>query len=521
MNRRREILIIVLGILLVVSCIAAYEMHFRWKWAVESYKRQLRAAGEKLTVEELVPPPIPPEQNSADTFRKAFFSWQGSNWDFNAFSKLNLPLPMQFIGPAKAFARAMQPRIDLRTTNAWAEADAAVGQRRDTLNLLQQIIDRPAFDFRFDFKQGFLLESRELIGMRDASLLLSGASVCDLHRGDTAAALLKIRAMLALTKGLEREPCLSSEQVRSGIISRSVGATWEFLQSPGVTGEQLATLQRDWSSLESVQTLERAVEMERAANDGVLVDWRSSSSKFRAGLKRAFVNGSDEPSSAWFELPQAAWRGTILRVESGLWRFSWSYADELLALKNYQTVLSAVRLAQTNRSLPPFQEEWKRMAEWHTEGQKNFWLLNFFAPELHYFFAGCAHNAAYQFQRAEVNEVARQQVVAAIALKRYQLKYGKYPPDLNSLVPEFISAVPLDVVDGQPLRYRRNADGTFLLYSIGGDGKDDGGNPGSAPYYSYLQSWLMARDRIYDWVWPQPATPEEIQAYYNRRKSGN
>jgi hypothetical protein len=301
----------------------------------------------------------------------------------------------------------------------------------------------------------------------------------------------------------------------------SVGATWEFLQSPGVTGEQLATLQRDWSSLESVQTLERAVEMERAANDGVLVDWRSSSSKFRAGLKRAFVNGSDEPSSAWFELPQAAWRGTILRVESGLWRFSWSYADELLALKNYQTVLSAVRLAQTNRSLPPFQEEWKRMAEWHTEGQKNFWLLNFFAPELHYFFAGCAHNAAYQFQRAEVNEVARQQVVAAIALKRYQLKYGKYPPDLNSLVPEFISAVPLDVVDGQPLRYRRNADGTFLLYSIGGDGKDDGGNPGSAPYYSYLQSWLMARDRIYDWVWPQPATPEEIQAYYNRRKSGN
>lgn len=233
MSRRQKILIIILGILLVVSGIATYEMHFRWKWAVNDYKRQLRAAGEKLTVEELVPPPIMPEQNSADTFRKALFSWQGSNWDFNAFSKLNLPLPMRFVGPAKAVARSMQPQIDPWTSNTWAEADAAVAQRRDTLNLLQQIIDRPAFDFRLDFNQGFLLDSRELIGMSEASLLLSAASVCDLHRGDTAAALKKISAMLALAKGLEREPCLFSEEVRSGIISRSVGATWEFLQTPG------------------------------------------------------------------------------------------------------------------------------------------------------------------------------------------------------------------------------------------------------------------------------------------------
>ena len=32
-------------------------------------------------------------------------------------------------------------------------------------------------------------------------------------------------------------------------------------------------------------------------------------------------------------------------------------------------------------------------------------------------------------------------------------------------------------MDGQPLRYRRNADGTFLLYSVGENGKDDGGDP--------------------------------------------
>ena len=37
---------------------------------------------------------------------------------------------------------------------------------------------------------------------------------------------------------------------------------------------------------------------------------------------------------------------------------------------------------------------------------------------------------------------------------------------------QLLASVPLDAVDGQPLRYRRNADGTFSLYSIGENGVD-------------------------------------------------
>jgi hypothetical protein len=66
--------------------------------------------------------------------------------------------------------------------------------------------------------------------------------------------------------------------------------------------------------------------------------------------------------------------------------------------------------------------------------------------------------------------------VTAIALKRYQLRHGNYPTDLSMLVPEFLSTVPRDPVDGKLLRYRLNPDGTFLLYSVGEDGKDDGGD---------------------------------------------
>jgi hypothetical protein len=64
----------------------------------------------------------------------------------------------------------------------------------------------------------------------------------------------------------------------------------------------------------------------------------------------------------------------------------------------------------------------------------------------------------------------------------------------------------------QPLHYRLKADRKFILYSVGDDGRDDGGNPtsglsaGMANPFAY-RLWDGA-----DAVWPTAATLEEIQA---------
>jgi len=69
-----------------------------------------------------------------------------------------------------------------------------------------------------------------------------------------------------------------------------------------------------------------------------------------------------------------------------------------------------------------------------------------------------------------------------------------------------VPAVPRDPVDGQPLSYQINSDGTFLLYSIGEDGVDDGGDPSPASdTKSKSFSWRKGRDL----VWPRPATPAQ------------
>lgn len=62
----------------------------------------------------------------------------------------------------------------------------------------------------------------------------------------------------------------------------------------------------------------------------------------------------------------------------------------------------------------------------------------------------------------------------ALAIERYRLKYDALPESLESLVPEFIEAVPLEPFDGQPLRYIRYEDG-YTVYTIGEDGVDNGG----------------------------------------------
>jgi len=114
-------------------------------------------------------------------------------------------------------------------------------------------------------------------------------------------------------------------------------------------------------------------------------------------------------------------------------------------------------------------------------------------------------------------EVSRQVVITAIALKRFELKHGKLPAKLEDMTPEFLPDVPRDPVDGQPLRYRQNPDGTFLLYSIGADGVDDGGDPTHATSGGSGQSSSLSwqNDNAHDWVWPQPANPAEVQNYFD------
>jgi hypothetical protein len=86
----------------------------------------------------------------------------------------------------------------------------------------------------------------------------------------------------------------------------------------------------------------------------------------------------------------------------------------------------------------------------------------------------------------------------ACALERYRLANGQFPDTLDALAPKFIAKLPHDLINGEPLKYRRTDDGQFVIYSVGINETDDGGKveltkSGSADWHKG------------DWTWPSPA----------------
>jgi hypothetical protein len=95
-------------------------------------------------------------------------------------------------------------------------------------------------------------------------------------------------------------------------------------------------------------------------------------------------------------------------------------------------------------------------------------------------------------------------VKTVIAMKRHELRHGEWPARLAALTPAFLPAIPRDFMDGQELRYRLQSDGSFTLYSVATDGRDDGGDPSPVSSDQYLRDNSEWGGR--DWVWPQLAT---------------
>ncbi len=81
----------------------------------------------------------------------------------------------------------------------------------------------------------------------------------------------------------------------------------------------------------------------------------------------------------------------------------------------------------------------------------------------------------------DILEAHRRATTTMLALERFYLAHRAYPDTLSPLVPDYLPALPLDPWTGHPLIYRPNApdNKTYLLYAVGADATDSGGDPGN------------------------------------------
>ena len=81
---------------------------------------------------------------------------------------------------------------------------------------------------------------------------------------------------------------------------------------------------------------------------------------------------------------------------------------------------------------------------------------------------------------------------AGLACKVYKDKTGRYPENLEALVPDILPQIPIDPFTGKPFVFRRQGD-ELLIYSLGSNQRDDGGRMG-------LMTQLV-QEKDDDWTW--------------------
>jgi hypothetical protein len=511
MSRRRRILLWA-AVVLVAAILLPVLWHYQLKAAVDRYRAELKARGEPMELVQALPPAVPPQEDGTGFFLKAAALLHTNRTVLDS----NRPPSMRMVAPGKAMVGWKQ--ADVRdpgrhgSTNSWDEIAAAVAQDAAAIASLRESISRPKFDFHIAYEKGFadssFFTNLHLVESKRFSQLLSSSAALNLHGGRTGEAVKDIQATLVLSENLHRERIAISELVGIAVAAIAQGATWDVLQSTNVTDGELAALQQHWGRVNYWSSHMDALTMERLCGDAMLKQWRSSQAEMLKSLGIGAevrnvmgLQAEEEPSV----ISKAK-----LSAQLFLWRYWWSYTDELRSQRGLAVLRDTIRFAQTNGSCVAALKQQNVELDALGIGQLENSLegaLSSKGPNFHSLLSESVVSEGQIFRRVFIAETMSRMTATAIALKRFHLRRGHYPAQLAELTPELLPSVPLDPADGQPLSYRLESDGTFRLYSIGEDGVDDRGDARPAKGQSLY--WQYG----HDWVWPQPATAAESEAW--------
>lgn len=480
--------ILLLGVFLLVERI-------RGQAALARYKQELISKGEKLSASEMMTP-VSGENGAPEVFKLIKEIKNGT-----VLTKHYLP-KMSFTPSGHAVIGFRESEwIDDKVTNDWSGVAADLKSNEKTLAQIRAALDKPVLNNHLDFSQGFKMNLQHEAPAKSLIQWFGAASQLALHNGQTHAAVDDLIHQIRLPLLLAEDQVAISELVRIAIAAIAKTATWEALQADGWTDEDLAKIQEAVQSQEFASAMARSLEGERVFDD-VSFDLLRKSNDDTFHLFNFYwvdVFSGDEGAERSF------WQRTLdflkKQVYCRIWRFAWLDQDQHRNLKQQQHLIEIARRAVSEKSFAAIQPA---IAALDAESANKSWYDKLRYPEPQPFFT-----LSGVVKRAMRAETERSMTECAIALKRYSLRHGKFPTSLDLLVPEFVVSVPIDYMDGKPLRYRLNADGSFTLYSVGEDGKDDGGDTALLPDRTSTRNLWDRKD----FVWPSPATPEEVEAY--------
>jgi hypothetical protein len=498
--------------------------------AWQAVEAHLKQRGEPLTYEDLLGPKVPDDQNFArhplmdgllshtatnDAQGRTAFRWTGQRKLAELEDALRFPKavsekptdgkPLRRTGPdLEALASVLKSGTNRAKRTVYDPGQAEPRETNDLFHLpippavmpapqavlfafegrraiLDQVAEatrrpRAQYDIRYADGPNALLPH---LGIhKSMAVKLRTRAAARVAAGDIVGAADDIDTILRLADLIGEDPVLIGYLVQEALQLIAYSAFWDGTSQHAWSDAQLAAFQRRFEGLKQRDRLVKAFRGERLFGKTCFELMRQG--KLDPDIFGAMEDGGSENSLGW---------GLILRA--------WLLQNQAYHSRVMDQVVDALQRCDPERGIAA------KGSIWETEriDQTLFDTANRRFHPYRILTHMLLPSLAKVHAKADRSLTTSRLAITVAGLERHRLATGTYPKSLGDLVPKWVPAVPLDPMDGQPLHYRLNADGTFTLYGVGPNHTDDNG-----VFESNQRQDL-------DWVWPPNHPTEERRLF--------
>jgi hypothetical protein len=350
--------------------------------------------------------------------------------------------------------------------------------RRAILDQVTEAARRPHAHYDIRYSDGPNAILPHLALHKSMAVQLRTRAAARVAAGDTAGAAEDIDTMFRLAELTGEDPTLIGYLVRVAIQNIASGAFWDGTSQHAWSEAQLVAFQQRFAALKQRDALVQAFRGERLFGKAAFELMRQG----RLDPETMGADGLDDEGG-----------GFIMAILPNAWLLQ----NQAHHSRVLDQVVDVLQRCDPEICIATKDSIWKTECIDQTLQDKAGTRFNPYR-----IFARMLLPALAQVHiRADRSLTTARLAMAVAALERHRLANGGYPKTLADLVPRFLPAVPIDPMDGQPLRYRLNADGSFTLYGVGPNHADDNG------------VFESKQGQDLDWVWPPNHPTEERRLF--------
>jgi tetratricopeptide (TPR) repeat protein len=342
------------------------------------------------------------------------------------------------------------------------------------LDEVREALKRPYAMIPGDYSTPYAMPIPNFVMLRSMAQTLSQRTQCYLLLNQPAEAFRELALMHDVCKILERPPTGKPETLVEAMINVAITGLYvatvqEGFRLHGWQEPQIKAIQPQLAGVNLPPLVAAAFASEQAGTSRLL-----EKVKLSKVLNLAIIISPQKKQTLWDEIRLLPQRALDLAPQGWIYQNMAVFARQIE--KERENILDA------NQNVTPklTEQATKEIGSALENNRSPFYLLaKVGIPNVNKAMQSCAYN-----------QTLANQAQIACALERFRLANGEYPETLDALAPQFIETIPHDIIGGEPLHYRRTADGKFLLYSVGWNETDDDGTPGT-----------LADVENGDWVW--------------------